>query len=95
MGKVRALVIPEHYVGGLGQAMVTEGIVVISRQGIVPSYLHQYADMWARLNLRGLNRCTYWESIAQREPACASVLNTEGLLATPPSTRPTGWTSVD
>jgi hypothetical protein len=81
-GRVRALVFPDHYVGSIGRAFVTEGIDTIMSRRMVPSYLHQYADLWARLNLRALGgRRTYWEAIAQREPATVPYLVAERIIA--------------
>lgn len=39
--------IPDHYRANVGGAMVERAARVI-QTGIVPAYLHQYADLWNR-----------------------------------------------
>lgn len=53
---------PDHYKESLAVALVGHGIEVILQTGIVPAFVHQYADLWDK-GVRFDDSLDYWQAL--------------------------------
>ncbi len=54
---------PDHYRTTIAAALVAHGAFVIATNGFVPAFVHQYADMWDKLDAAEEWMGDYWSSI--------------------------------
>lgn len=73
--------VPDHYATNVGGAMVERAARVVQERGIVPAYLHQYADLWAKgLRFDGAD-VSFWTAVRNhaKDPSVDKTLRRQGL----------------